>query len=102
LLKKIKKRGLPVKLQKKPNDKLLIYHHLPNCLSIGIEISKAGRFSNLFEITLPDLGIYNVIAMGGYNTRGIIESKHIVKYAGDLKFKPQFVETIFKALKEEE
>lgn len=91
-----------MKLQKKPNDELLVDYRLPHRLSIGIEISRPGRFSNLFEITLPDMGIYNVIALGGYNTKGIDENKHIVKYMGNVKFKPQFIVTLLNALREEE
>ena len=89
-------------LFRSPNDELLVDYRLPDRLSIGIEIGRPGKFSSLFEVTLPDMGIYNVIALGGYNTKWIDENKHIVKFVGNIEFKPQFIERIFKALGEEE
>jgi hypothetical protein len=91
-----------MKLREKPSGKLLVDYRLPDRLSIGIEIGRPGKFSNLLEVTLPDMGIYNVIALGGYNKKWINENKHIVKFVGNIKFKPQFIETIFKALGEKE
>jgi hypothetical protein len=91
-----------MKLTKKPNGELLLDYRLPRRLSIGIEISKPGKFLNFLKITLPDMGVYNVVALGSYNTRGIDENRHIIKYLGDIKFKPQFIEVIFEPLKEQE
>ena len=91
-----------MKLQKKPSGVLLVDHRLSNHLSVGIEIREPVGVSRFLTITLPDMGIYRVITIGGYSAKRIDENKHIVKYVGNITFKPQFIETIFRALREEE
>lgn len=59
-------------------------------------------FIECMEINLPDVRVYQAIALGCYNIKATRKDEHVIKYRGSVKIKPEFIDQILESLREQE